>query len=146
MLDLGLEDLWLRAMVDETRHDYIVVSMSIAIAYATVVLGICLAGTHRLLGPIVALRRHLESIKSGDYASRVHLRAGHPLGGIAQDLNELSEMLNRPVRSPSNRHESSGKTPIADQAEKTVDRLLMTFNAEDSDNSVLEPPLVAATG
>lgn len=56
-------------------------------------MGTCLAATHRLLGPIVAIQSQLQSLKNGDYASRVYLRAGHPLTRVAKDLNDLGETL-----------------------------------------------------
>lgn len=143
MLEIGLEDLWLRALVAEVQHDYLVVSLSIGVAYAVAVVGICLAGTHRLLGPIVALRRQLENVKKGDFTSRVQLRAGHPLGGVARDLNELSEMLNRSTSSQSNQMRASGKIPIADRAAQSVDRLLTVLGPEDSDDEMIEPRLVS---
>ena len=144
LLELGQQDGWLRNMVEEIQHDYLVVSLSIVVAYASVVVGICLAATHRLLGPIVALRRHLANVKNGDYASRVHLRAGHPLSGVAEDLNELSEILKRPDQS-SMRHESATTSlPVSDPTAKPIDRLLMAFDADDSNDETLEPPLAAA--
>ncbi|HEB88404.1 MAG TPA: hypothetical protein ENI85_02445, partial [Deltaproteobacteria bacterium] len=95
LVEIGLEDPWLRAFAGEIQHDYFVVSIAIAFAYAIAVAGICLAGTHRVFGPIVAFERHLKALKRGDYTSRVRLRAGHPLSGVAADLNELGEILRR---------------------------------------------------
>jgi len=146
LIEISLEDLWLRALVEEVQHDYLVVSLSIAIGYAVMVAGICLAGTHHLLGPVVALRRHLESVKKGNYTSRIHLRAGHPLCGIAQDLNELSEMLNRSTVSESTAYAAPGNTRLDDRAAASVDRLLTIFGSEDASEEILERRLASVAG
>jgi methyl-accepting chemotaxis protein len=49
--------------------------------------------THRLVGPTIAFRRHLESLLAGDYGARTKLRNGDAFGELADDLNKLSEAL-----------------------------------------------------
>lgn len=144
MVEIGLEDLWQRALVEEIKRDYFVVSLSIALAYSVVVSGVCLAGTHRLLGPIVALRRQLRSVKRGDYTSRIHLRAGHPLSAVAKDLNELSEILSR--SSSSNQAFGSENTQFTTSPAIPVERLLTILKSEDSDKEFLEQSLASVTG
>jgi len=147
LLEIGLEDPWLRSLVQEIQYDYFVVSLSIGIAYAIAVVGVCLAGTHRVLGPIVALQRHLEFLKKGNYSPRIRLRSGHPLSGIAKDLNELSEILQRSMSTYSAEPRTPKNVQIADQAAKAVDRLLRVYtNAENLDEETLEPNLASLPG
>lgn len=51
---------------------------------------VCIAYTHRLIGPLRPFTRHVETLASGDFSSRVYLRKG--------DLDmyvEYAEKLNR---------------------------------------------------
>ena len=93
LVDASLQQTWVRNLASEIQNDYNVVSASIITGYALAVLGICLARAHRLLGSIVALERHVQSLRTGDCSTRIHVRAGHPLTTIARDLNELAASL-----------------------------------------------------
>ncbi len=80
-------------LLDQTR-DFAIVSATILTGYALFVLGVCLAYSHGLLGPLVALRRHVQALKDGEYGSRVELRESDTAYlGVAQDLNDLAQSL-----------------------------------------------------
>ena len=153
LVEIGLADPWLRVFAREIQQDYFVVSLAIACAYAVVIVGICLAGTHRIFGPIVALERHLESLKRGDYTSRVRLRSGHPLCGLASDLNELGEVLARSrdgeAAESAEPREASG-APVTQQASKAVERLLRLYSSDAGEDAgpeeLEEPDCVALAG
>ena len=74
-------------------RDFLIVSLAIAGAYVLAVLATCLVYAHRLLGPVIALRQHIEGMKNGDYSSHLQLRAGDAFTEVAKDLNELSNVL-----------------------------------------------------
>lgn len=82
------------AQIREQGFDFVVVSAVIALLYVAVSVGFCVTFSHRLLGPIVALRRQVEALKNGDYGSRVQLRNRDIVfQPIAEDMNELAMML-----------------------------------------------------
>ncbi len=93
LIDVSFRQAWLQGLAAEIRPDYLVVSAAIGIGYVLFVLGLCLASAHRLLGPIIALERHLLRLRQGDFEARVQVRSGHPLGPLAHDLNELASLL-----------------------------------------------------
>ncbi|HXV36818.1 MAG TPA: hypothetical protein VEC18_06705 [Myxococcota bacterium] len=75
-------------------QDFSVVGASILGGFVLTMVGFCVAYTHSLLGPTVPLRRHVQSLKDGNYRSRAKLRssdAAHQ--GLADDLNELASIL-----------------------------------------------------
>jgi signal transduction histidine kinase len=75
-------------------QDFSVVGAVILGGLALTILAFSIAYTHTLLGPIVALRRQVQSMKDGNYRARNSLRktdAAHQ--GLADDLNELSTIL-----------------------------------------------------
>ena len=49
--------------------------------------------SHRVFGPMIPLRRHVQKLKEGDYSSRVILRGKDEFKELAADLNELAELL-----------------------------------------------------
>jgi signal transduction histidine kinase len=75
-------------------QDFSIVGAAILGAFVLAMLGFCIAYTHTLLGPTVPLRRHVQSMKDGNYQARNKLResdAAHQ--GLADDLNELASIL-----------------------------------------------------
>jgi hypothetical protein len=83
-----------RVTLQEQTHDFAIVSAMILAGYALFVLGFCVAYTHGLLGPLVALRRHIQALKGGQYGSRVELRKSDTAYlEMAQDLNDLAQSL-----------------------------------------------------
>ncbi len=54
--------------------------------------------SHRIFGPTVPIRRHIQNLLAGKYDSRIHLRWGDEFKGIAKDLNLLAESLERKKR------------------------------------------------
>jgi methyl-accepting chemotaxis protein len=74
----------------------------IYISFVMYVLGtiaISIIYTHRLIGPTVAFRRHLDAIEAGNFSYRTILRKSDAFQEVAKRLNEVSEMLE--VKSPN---------------------------------------------
>lgn len=98
LVELGLahaQDAF-RGTVAEQTGDFLIVSWVILGAYVLAVAGICLAHTHRLIGPRVALLRQIDALKKGDYGARVTLREGDRVfRDVARDLNDLAQILER---------------------------------------------------
>jgi signal transduction histidine kinase len=75
-------------------QDFSIVGAAIIGGFVLTMLGFCVAYTHTLLGPTIPLRRHVQSMKDGNYQARNKLResdAAHQ--GLADDLNELASIL-----------------------------------------------------
>ena len=65
------------------------------VLYVLLLAAVCVAYTHRLIGPLRPFVRHVESLTGGDYASRVRLRKGDldMYVEYADRLNELAAKL-----------------------------------------------------
>lgn len=61
---------------------FVLVSLVVSVVY-----------THRLVGPTVAFRRHIASLRAGDYSARVRLRKGDAFNEVADALNDLAAHL-----------------------------------------------------
>ena len=75
-------------------QDFSIVGAAILGAFVLALVGFCVAYTHTLLGPTVPLRRHVQSMKDGNYQARNKLRRSDSAHqGLAEDLNELASVL-----------------------------------------------------
>ncbi len=73
---------------------WIVFTLScLAFAVLSAAIGILL--THRVFGPIVPIRRHLAALKEGNYKVVTQLRQQDELKDVADDLNQVSAMLEK---------------------------------------------------
>jgi len=72
-----------------------VACLLIALVFALVVILGTLVITHRFYGPMIALRRHTWTLLRGEYEHRTHLRKHDEFKELANDLNQLSERLQK---------------------------------------------------
>ncbi len=90
---------WADDLVAQT-HSYVVVTLALAVGYFFAMVGASIAFVHRVVGPLVALRRHVDELRRGRYASRVKLRrAGGLHADLAEQLNELAAALESEERA-----------------------------------------------
>ncbi len=60
--------------------------------------------THRIFGPIVSLKRHLASLREGQYSARLQIRETDDLTELKDAVNDLAEALEQ-------RHGSGQRAP-----------------------------------
>jgi methyl-accepting chemotaxis protein len=94
---------FLEKLIREQTGDYVEVTSALTLLYIVVVVILWLAHGHRVIGPMVSLQRQIEALKNGDYGARVRLRKRDAFEEIAEDLNELAQVLEEPgkEREPS---------------------------------------------
>ncbi len=49
--------------------------------------------SHRVVGPVVRIKKMLEAIGSGDFSQRITLRKGDALENLAEAINKMAERL-----------------------------------------------------
>jgi hypothetical protein len=67
--------------------------------------------THRLVGPTYAFRRHIRSIAEGRYNARTYLRKGDGFLEVADELNNLSEVMERKFGGGAQQHAQPQQPP-----------------------------------
>jgi len=85
-------------------------------SYVLITLVLCVIYTHRMIGPTIAFKRHIEELLSGRYNSRITLRDGDAFDDVAESLNDLAENLEKKFENlaqhegpeKENIHESTG--------------------------------------
>jgi len=86
----------LKTDLSAQTQSYLKVSLALSVAAAASLVGICIALVHRLIGPTVALERHVSALERGEYGRRVVLRRGEIVyATLAGRLNRLAETLER---------------------------------------------------
>ena len=65
------------------------------VLYILLLAAVCIAYTHRLIGPLRPFTRHVEKLSAGDFSSRVYLRKGDldMYVEYAEKLNQLAVNL-----------------------------------------------------
>lgn len=81
----------LNAYMRDTRW-YLGLAMALFIFLSV---GLSILYTHRLIGPTIAFRRHIRALSEGRYNVRTFLRRGDAFAEVADELNHLSEVLDR---------------------------------------------------
>ena len=81
------------SVIKYQTHAVIVIFTALTIVYVVLVLGFSIVYLHKLVGPTIAFRRHIEALVKGNYSARLTLRRNDAFWEIAQDLNDLAASL-----------------------------------------------------
>jgi hypothetical protein len=76
--------------------------MALAFALVAVLIGVKLS--HRIYGTMVPFSRHIEQLRSGNYAARIRLRKRDDLYEMKDALNGLAATLEEKYSNPNARH------------------------------------------
>jgi len=93
MLENTTQGSYLRTAVSMQTNNFLEATSMLLIGYILLMVAVTTIYTHRIIGPTVALKRHIRALKDGLYSHRVHLRKHDELKDMAADLNELAEIL-----------------------------------------------------
>ena len=65
------------------------------LVYNVVTILLAVVLSHRLAGPVVAIKNHIEKLIAGEFSSRIKLRKNDELKDVEAVLNRLAEKLER---------------------------------------------------
>lgn len=91
----GLENLGAVNALHELQSRVTMLGYFAVLLLTFVCFALWVAVSHRIFGPVVAMRRHVRSLIAGEYTSRINLRANDELRDLGEDLNELAQTLDR---------------------------------------------------
>ena len=63
--------------------------------YLLLTIGVSVLYTHKLVGPTIAFRRHVRMLADGKFHARTYLRKGDAFSEVADELNRLSEVMEK---------------------------------------------------
>ena len=93
MIENTTQSEYLQQVITKQIADFKAITLLVLFVYAVLVIVITSIYTHRLLGPMIPIGNHLKALKEGFYAHRLHLRKKDALHELADQLNELAEVL-----------------------------------------------------
>lgn len=88
----------LEAKLHKVDQSVLIKTIIAMIINALVITYIGIFSTHKIAGPIYRFKKHLSSLKSGDFGSRTKLRKHDMLTDLADDFNKASEMLEHLIK------------------------------------------------
>ena len=95
MIENTTQSEYLQQVITEQIAAFKMISLVILFVYAVLVIVITSVYTHRLLGPMIPIARHLKALKEGFYSHRLCLRKKDALHELADQMNELAEVLEK---------------------------------------------------
>jgi len=93
MIENTTQSEYLQQVITEQMAAFKIISLLVLFVYAVLAVSISCVYTHRLLGPLIPIERHLKALKEGFYSHRLQLRKKDALHELADQLNELAEAL-----------------------------------------------------
>lgn len=93
---------YLQQVVSQQLHEFKSMALLLMFIYVLLTVLVTTIYTHKLVGPVIPLARHIRALAEGHYAHRVKLRRNDALQDLAGQLNELAltlEKRNRPRHS-----------------------------------------------
>lgn len=93
MIENTTQGNYLQETISQQTENFIEASMVLLVVYIIFTVGITTIYTHRIIGPTIAIKRHVRALKEGLYSHRVSLRKHDELKDLAGELNELAEIL-----------------------------------------------------
>ena len=92
LLQSGVDEE-IRNIVKYQSGALVIVVTTMLIVYVLGTIGITVGYMHKLVGPTKAFQRHISELKNGVYSSRLTMRKNDAFSEVAQELNELAEIL-----------------------------------------------------
>ena len=93
MIENTRQSEYLQQVITDQIGDFKLISLLVLAVYAVLVIVITSVYTHRLLGPMIPVSRHLKALSDGLYSHRLSLRKKDAMHELAKQLNGLAEVL-----------------------------------------------------
>ena len=98
MMETTSQTEYLQTIISEQTREFRNLALLLLAVYAVLVLVVTTVFTHRLIGPLVPIMRHVKALQKGMYSNRVKLRRQDALQDLVGELNELAEVLEKRYR------------------------------------------------
>ena len=93
MIENTTQSEYLQQIITDQISAFKVISLLILVVYSVLVVIITSIYTHRLLGPMIPITRHLKALSEGFYSHRLNLRKKDEMHELANQLNGLADVL-----------------------------------------------------
>jgi methyl-accepting chemotaxis protein len=86
---------YIQAVITRQIHSFKSLSLLLLAVYAVLMVVLAMVYTHRMIGPMLPITRHVKALKDGFYGHRVKLRRHDCFQELADELNALAETLEK---------------------------------------------------
>lgn len=93
MIENTAQSDYLQQIITDQIAAFKKISLLILLVYSVMVIIFTSVYTHRLLGPMKPIARHLKALSEGFYSHRLNLRKNDEMHELADQLNGLAETL-----------------------------------------------------
>jgi len=98
MMATSSQTEYLQAVISEQTREFRFLSLLLLAVYAALVIVVTVIYTHRLIGPVLPVMRHIKALQEGLYSHRIKLRSHDAFQELAGELNELAAVLEKRCR------------------------------------------------
>ncbi len=86
---------YVQAVIGQQIHRFKSLSLLLLAVYVVLVVLLATVYTHRMIGPMFPIMRHVKALQDGFYSRRVKLRESDCFQELADELNALAETLEK---------------------------------------------------
>ena len=86
---------YVQAIITQQVHDFKSMSLLLLAGYIVMMVVLVAVYTHRMIGPMLPIMRHVKALQEGFYSHRVKLRRYDSFHELADELNVLAETLEK---------------------------------------------------
>jgi uncharacterized membrane protein len=86
---------YVQAVISQQIHKFKSLSLLLLAVYVVLVVVLAAVYTHRIIGPMFPIMRHVKALQDGFYSRRVKLRESDCFQELADELNDLAETLEK---------------------------------------------------
>lgn len=95
MMETTSQTEYLQTIINEQTRGFRNMAVLLLAVYTVLVVAVTSVYTHRLIGPVLPIMRHVKALQEGVYSHRVQLRQHDAYQELADELNALAEVLEK---------------------------------------------------
>lgn len=84
---------YLQRVITAQTREFKVLALALLFFYVLSIFVVTVIFTHRMIGPMIPMTRHVKALQEGRYTHRINLRRHDAFGELAEQLNDLAETL-----------------------------------------------------
>jgi methyl-accepting chemotaxis protein len=93
LLQSTTQSEYVQRLLARQTQEFKELAMLLLSGYVVLMVVVMVVYTHRLIGPVIPVLRHVKALREGHYAHRISLRKNDAFSELADQLNQLAETL-----------------------------------------------------
>ena len=93
LLQTTTQSDYVQRILARQTHEFKQLALLLLSVYVLLILVVTVIYTHRFIGPVIPMLRHVKALQEGRYTHRVSLRSHDAFTELAEQLNKLAETL-----------------------------------------------------